>query len=342
MTEIETVVGTKCGSQNSAITYRDENGKIQTASTRTCVRYPKGFTHDCPNGMKPIVGDEAWGFDDTFTPLYLGLVEKDEGVQQMIDILNTLPFPKNVNLIVLASPAMQIHEGNIQGTNRLVKAIETVSPVGKIQELSEGMCSAVYLLNDPHAILSSTFFTLNLGSSTTEFGCVSQGNIVHLSAHPEVSGNTVDDAIMNKARNAVSCAMFTRTEICKMKEAMSLNERKEFKLRGMTRNNFIEAEISEEMTASVNEYIEAVTDLVKNEILSSGKISPSIRRKAIDMPLFVSGGMSNIPGLPERMITYLNEKINYEFKVEYPKNRDGHIAPSIGAFLLAEAITKEE
>ncbi len=327
-------IGIKVGSLNTAIAYRDENGEIKNNFKRTCIRYPKDFIH---GHMKPIVGEEAFGFDDTYQPLHLGVIESDEGIQQTIDILDTFRIPPNADLIVLASPAMEINEGK----KRLVKAIDSVASPKNIRECSEGLCSAIYILNNPN-ILSSTFFTLNLGSSTTEFGCISEGEVIHLSAHGEVSGNTVDVSIENRIRNSISGAMFAPSEICKMKEKTSLKNPTEFIIRGTSRKGFIEAKISNEIISSINEYSEMVVDIVQNEILNSNKVTPSIRKKAIEMPLIISGGMSNVEGLPELIISKLNEKINYNFAVEYPKNHDGHIAPAIGALILAEEITKEE
>jgi actin-like ATPase involved in cell morphogenesis len=327
-------IGIKCGSLNTAIAYRDENNKIKKDCDRTCIRYPKDFVH---GHMKPIVGEKAFGFDDTISPLNLGVVEDEDGLQHTIDILTKFNIPKDAPLIVLASPAMEISEGK----RRLVTAIDTVASPKNIKECSEGLCSAIYILGNTN-ILSETFFTLNLGSSTTEFGCVSDGDVIHLSANGDVSGNTVDNAIQNKIRNSVSGAMFDPSEICKMKENTSLKSPKEFVIKGTSRKGFTEVTISDEVISSINEYSDVVADFLQNEILNSNKITPRIRKKAIEMPLIISGGMSNIEGLPELIIQKLNEKINFNFKPKYTKLGDGHIAPAYGALMLAEEITKEE
>jgi actin-like ATPase involved in cell morphogenesis len=330
-----TEIGAKVGSLHTAIAYRAEsNNEIKTDCKHTCIRYPKDFVH---GHMKPIVGEKAFGFDDTISPLNLGIIEDEAGIQHTIDILNAFDMAKDATLIVLASPAMEIAEGK----KRIVTAIDTVASPKNIRECSEGLCSAIYILGNTN-ILSETFFTLNLGSSTTEFGCVSEGDIIHLSAHGEVSGNKVDDAIESKIRNSVSGAMFVPSEICNMKENTSLKSPKEFTIRGTSRKGFTEVTISDEVISSINEYSDVVVDFLQNEILNSNKITPRIRKKAIEMPLIISGGMSNIEGLPELIIRKLNEKINFNFKAKYTKLGDGHIAPAIGALMLAEEITKEE
>lgn len=327
-------IGIKCGSLRSAVSYR--NGKeIKTDYKHTCIRYPKNFIR---GKEQPIVGDAAYGYEDTISPLHLGVVESEEGTQQVIDILSTFNIPKNSDLIIISSPAVEITENK----RRLVQAIETVASPKDIREFSEGLCSAIYILKDPSKILSSTFFSLNLGSSTTEFACISEGEIIHLSAHGEVCGNSVDEAIGNNIRNSVSGAMFSQGDICTIKEAHSVSVPREVTIRGTTRKGFIEVPVFNEITTAIDSYVENVTNLVQSEILNSSKITPAIRKKALEMPLIVSGGMSNMTGLPELLISELNKKINFNFDVKYPENRDGHISPAIGALMLAEEITKEQ
>lgn len=325
-------IGFKPGSQNSCTARRGKGNKIQTDCKKTCVRYPKTILQKTGKGR--IVGDEAEGHKDSKYPLNLGLIESQEGIQQMKHILEAFNIPMGSDMVI-ASPAMEITEGK----QWLTKAVDEVCTPNRIWMVSEALCSAVTILKDANKIKDTTHMVANLGSSTFELGCFQGTNIVHLSAHSEAGGNIVDSKIMNKIQGAIGDAMITLKDARDYKEKASLTEPKTFIVKGQTRDGITEGAVKDEITTPLKEYVVAVCEVIKKELKI---INPQIRKAALENPIIISGGMSNIEGLPELITSTLSETLHYNINTDYLKDGSAHIAPAIGALMLAEAIAEEE
>ncbi len=322
-------IGLKVGSLNTALAFRNEFG-IETKHTRTCIRYPNSILK---SGMLPIIGDEATKYADAKYPLALGIIEKEEGIQQTADILRTLDIPRESD-IVLASPAVEM----LEGKKRLAQAVKKVSNYNRLWVFSEGLCASVNVLKSPGAILGSTFFGINMGSTTTEFGCFSEGRIEHLSAHPEFCGNRVDNDILLKLRNAIGDIIVTDKEVRELKETANLKRPQPFILKSMTRGGIIEHTVTNEITKPIEVFVDGVAELIKKEIISN--VRADIRVSSLNNAVVISGGMTNIVGLPEALKEALSKKLNFDIEVKYLE-MDNHISPSIGGLLLCEEIVKE-
>lgn len=329
MSEIE--LGVKIGSQNTAVARRNESGKIELVHTKTCVRYPKGILKR--EGDKPIVGEAAMEFVDAISPLRLGVVENVDGIAQLVDILGTLSLPTGARM-VLASPAVQMKEGN----NRLAEAIKQVCDPASLVAFSEGLCSAAWL-SGTGFINTSAIFSLNLGSTTLEVGCFHEGNEVHLSAHPEVCGDRVDKAIANRIGNLVGDVIVSEKKLRDMKEGASLLSPKTYTVEGMTRQGKKEVQVSEEIVLSLKEYADTVATVFCAEVM--GVVNTNVRNMALKSPLLLSGGMSNIEGLPGLIGDLIFEKMHHKFEISCSKENDNHHIAAKGALLLAEEIAKE-
>ncbi|MFZ2410067.1 MAG: cell division protein FtsA [Candidatus Methanoperedens sp.] len=319
-------IGIKIGSQITAIARRNEEGKIDIASIKTCVRYSKGIVKKDSADIK--VGEDAADYDDAIFPLELGVVETEEGVKQLIDILNTMQLPPGASM-VLASPAVQMKEGN----DRLAQAIRQVYKPQSLTMFSEGLCSAVHL-SSMDFINKSAIFSLNLGSSTTEIGCFNDGDEIHLSAHPEVCGNRVDKEIAKRVGNLVGDAIVSIKRIREMKEDTSLIDPKTYTVEGMTRHGKKEAQVSDEIILPLKEYAGTVATIFCGEVI--GAVNTTIRNMALKSPLFISGGMSNIPGMPELIGDLINEGMNHRFEICCSPEKDNHLTAAKGALLIAE------
>lgn len=318
--------GIKIGSQNTAIARRDENGEINTTYIKTCVRYPKGILKN----SDVIVGDAAAEFVDVKYPLRFGVVETEEGVKQLEDILRIISIPPESD-IVIASPAVSMKKEN----GMLAEAIRNVYSPKLIVMFSEGLCSAIYI-SSIDFINTEAFFSLNLGSSTLELGCFNEGNEIYLSAHPEVCGNRVDMEITKKIGNLIGDAIISDKSIREMKENTSLSNPKTYTVEGMTRHGKKEVQLSEEIITPLKEYANNVADIFCNEII--GAVNPIVRNIALKSPLFISGGMSNIPGMPELITELIYEKMNHRFEIKYSPEGDNHLTAAKGALILAENI----
>lgn len=325
-------LGIKIGSQNTAIALRNEHGDIKLTHIKTCLRYPKGILKKDTD--KPIVGEAAMEFVDVISPLRLGVVENEEGIMQLTDILKTLSLPSGAN-IVMASPAVQMKEGN----NRLTEALKQVCAPKKLVAFSEGLCSAAHL-SGAGFVNTSALFSLNLGSTTTEVGCFHEGNEIHLSAHPEVCGDRVDKAIANKIGNLVGDVIISEKKLREMKESASLTNPKTYTVEGMNRKGKQEVQVSDEIIQSLKEYAGDVASLFCEEVI--GVVNTDIRNMALKSPLFISGGMANIEGMPELIGNLIFDKMHHKFEISYSKEGDSHHIAAKGALLIAEEIAKEE
>jgi len=326
-------IGLKPGSQNTAVASRNES-KIVTNVIKTCIRYPRNSLLNQTAALKPMVGDEAANFADAKYPLNLGLVETQEGTQQIMEIFKCLEIPQGSDIVV-ASPAMEINEGQM----RLADAVKEVFHPNKLYLVSEALCSNIYLLmnqgiiQNPNDLLSKTILSANLGSSTFEFGCFDQTDTVHLSAHSEAGGNIVDEKIFTRIQSSLGDAFITLPDIRAMKESCSLTEIRQFEVKGQNRDGIVVKMVSKEVTEPVMDYVNIVAEIIKKELKS---ISPQIRRSAFEMPLAISGGMANIEGLPELLTEALEIKLNYPIKTIYSKEKNSHMTAAIGALMLCE------
>lgn len=323
-------IGLKVGSLNTALAFRNGSDGIETKHTRTCIRYPNAVL----KGASIKIGDEATEYADAIYPLALGVIGNDKDIEHTTNILALLDIPKNSN-IVLASPAVEM----LEGKKRLASAVKKVTNYTKLWVFSEGLCASVNVLGSPEPILNSTFFGINMGSTTTEFGCFSEGKIAHLSAHPEFCGNRVDNDILLKLRNTVGDLIISNREIRELKESANIKNPQPFVLKSMTRDGVVEHSVTTEIITPLETFVEGVSELVKREV--TGNIKPEVRKAAFDSPLILSGGMVNITGLPELLKKSLSDKLRYDLDVKYTE-ADNHISPSVGALLLSEEIVKEE
>lgn len=324
-------LGIKIGSQNTAVARRKEDGTIELNHTKTCVRYPKGALK---MDEKPIIGDKAMVYEDVISPMRFGVVENIEGITHLVDILKTLGLPEGINMI-LASPGVQMKNGNAW----LAEAIKQACAPKSLKAFSEGACSAAWL-GGAEFINKSAIFSLNAGSTTFEVGCFRELNEIFLSAHPEISGNRVDKVIINRIRNTVGDAVFSENAIREMKEHASLLHPKTFTVEGITRKGKVEVQVCDEVTTSLKEYAEAVASIFSHEAMQV--IEANTRNMALKSPLFMSGGMLNIEGMPELINDLIFEKTHHKFEISYSKEGDSHHIAAKGALLIAEEIAKED
>lgn len=319
-------IGIKIGSQNTAIARRDVIREINTTYIKTCVRYPKGILKN--NDI--IVGDAASEFVDVKYPLRFGVVETEEGIKELKDILKTIPLSAGSDMVI-ASPAVSMKKEN----KMLAEAIREIYSPNLLVMFSEGLCSAVYT-SSMDFINTEAFFSLNLGSSTLELGCFNEGNEIYLSAHPEVCGNRVDKEITKKIGNLIGDVIISDKAIREMKEGTSLINPKTYTVEGMTRHGKKEVQLSDEIIIPLKEYANNIADIFCDEVI--GAVNTTIRNIALKSPLFISGGMSNIPGMPELIRDLILEKMNHRFEIQYSQEGDNHLTAAKGALLLAEAI----
>ncbi len=329
MTENVNHIGLKVGSQNTVAALR-ENGtdEIKTRAIKTCVKY-SSKTFKNLGTRPPTIGDEAVKYADAVWPLSFGIIKSDEGIQQTIDILKTLEIPTGAD-IVLASPAMEMTDGK----DRLSRAVKQAAEFDRMWVFSEGVCSVVEITCKPDIVRDSTFFSVNLGSSTTELCCSAEGVVKHLSAHSDMSGNRVDHDILNRVRKSVG-EEITIQKAREMKENASLGKVRTFQVQPLTEEGYRDFEVSAEVTDPLHEYVLSIVNIIQKELYRN--VDPIMRETALEQPMFISGGMANIDRLPESIAQVLSEKMHREIKVAHSGDKKSHMAPAIGALMLCEA-----
>jgi actin-related protein len=85
----------------------------------------------------------------------------------------------------------------------------------------------------------------------------------------------------------------------------------------------------------LEKYVYNVATLLST--IMKNTLTPEVIAQVLDTPIVLTGGMGNIPGLPERLEQKLRGLLNYE-KISVTKQNDGHIAPALGALTLANEI----
>ncbi len=320
-------IGLKVGSQNTVAAYRDVDNEIRILCTKTCIKYTKTFKN--MGTRPPIIGDAAVKYANAVWPLSLGIIKSDEGVQQTIDILQSLDIPTGAE-VVLASPAIEITDGK----DRLSKAVKEACKYKGLWVFSEGVCSAVHITGKPEIVRDLTFFSINLGSTTTELCCSDEGVVKHLSAHSDLSGNRVDHSILNRVRNSIGEEIPIQ-KAREMKENASLGKAKIFHIRPLSEAGYSEHEVSDEIIIPLHEYVSGVVEIIQKELYRN--VDPITREAALEQPIFISGGMANIEKLPEMIAERLKENMHRDIEIAYSCDKKGHIAPAIGALALCEA-----
>lgn len=275
---------------------------------------------------------------ESLFPLDKGIIEKDEHIAPTEAIINKLNAPKGAR-VVAAVPAVEIQNGR----DRLKRALLSALSPQKLVLFPEVYCGAVNSLgyfehNGKQTLraLRSDFVALNLGSTTLEVLIALHGEQKYLNAFTAVCGNMVDHEILDALNNSLGKVIITLPEVRGIKEQFSMSAPQDIRFRVMTRpNGVVEVYTSKPVLKALNKYVLDVatqlTTIMKNTLTAE------VIAQVLDTPIVLTGGMGNIPGLPERLEQQLKILLNYE-KISVMKQADGHIAPAIGALTLANEI----
>ncbi len=331
--EVKQTIGVKIGSTYSVSAVR---GGLETPVTNMI----KSCLSPVTDPDTKVINDMYIGVErpDSVFPLDKGIIEKDEQIPLTIAIINKLNVPHGA-LVVAAVPALEL----VEGRERLKTALREALKPFKMVFSPEVYCGAVVALGYTEVngkrklkALHSDFLALNLGSTTLEILVALHGERKYLNAFTKVCGNKVDFELFDMLHNTFGKVLITMPEIRQMKEQFNMTSPKEVIVNVMTQSDGIKrVSVQKVVQTMLDKYVTDVSELLVTILKNT--LTPETIAQVLDTPIVLTGGMGNIPGLPERVEKKLRELLHYN-KVTVLKQVDGHIAPAIGALTLANEI----
>ena len=331
--DINPTIGVKIGSTYSVSAVR---GGLETPVTNVIKSCVSPVTDpDTKTVNETYIGVER---PDSVFPLDKGIIESDNHIPLTIAIINKLGVPAGAR-IVAAIPALEL----VEGRERLKKALRESLKPSKMVLSPEVYCGAVNALGYTEVngkrrlkALHSDFLALNLGSTTLEVLIALHGTRKYLNAFTTVCGNKVDYELFDMLHNSYGKVLITLPQIREMKEQFNMNSPKDIMLNVMTHNDGVRrVSVAKTVQTVLDKYVFDVSTFLVSILKNT--LTPETIAQVLDTPIVLTGGMGNIPGLPERIEKKMRELLRYE-KLTILKQVDGHIAPAIGALTLANEI----
>jgi len=331
--DVNPTIGVKIGSTYSVSAVR---GGLETPVTNVIKSCVSPVTDpDTKTVNETYIGVER---PDSVFPLDKGIIESDDHIPLTISIINKLGVPAGAR-IVAAIPALEL----VEGRERLKKALRESLKPSKMVLSPEVYCGAVNALGYTEVngkrklkALHSDFLALNLGSTTLEVLIALHGTRKYLNAFTTVCGNKVDYELFDMLHNSYGKVLITLPQIREMKEQFNMTSPKEIMLNVMTHNDGVRrVSVAKTVQTVLDKYVFDVSTFLVSILKNT--LTPETIAQVFDTPIVLTGGMGNIPGLPERIEKKMRELLHYE-KLTVLKQVDGHIAPAIGALTLADEI----
>ncbi len=318
-------VGLKPGSSN--LVYTTETGTIISPSCIAVETHldgkPKEYKIGDPSNIKSIF------------PLNRGVItntEKlsaEENKQLLIKILENTKIPKHAK-IVAAFPEAELEVGRGLLKEAIIKAL---SPDKELILYPECFCGAVSLIGVDNAV-NDFFTTINMGSTSTAIGIFSATDKLYLSSVNEVSGCTVDERLLARLKNVYGSLVIDLLKVQQLKERFNMSV-------GLESYTPIDILIGKEQKTvsctpefyyEIDIYARRVADIFIS--LFSSPNSNNFRYNMVKSKVVITGGMSNIIGLPKLIKSYIDDQTNSNIDLQVVEH--GELAPSLGAYALAK------
>ena len=330
--KLKTFIGVKVGSTYSCAAML--NGAApKTTVIKSCIAYEKNPMDDVVTNT--IIGTEV---DGSIFPLDKGVIESDDMIEPTSEIVRKLGLPVWSHVVV-AVPALELINEKNKGKIRLKKALIDALQPTKMVMFPEVYCGAVKSLGyikiggrNQLKAWHSSFLAVNLGSTTTEVLVVIRGNKQYINAFTDVCGNRVDEELADALKNAFGKVIITTPEVKEIKEKFNLTDPGDYTFKVLTKNGMTEISSSLEITNVLNQYAYKVAALIKRILTTS--LDSEIVAQILDMPIITTGGMGNITGLVDALELQLRKQLNYD-GIVCERQIDGHIAPCLGALMMA-------
>ncbi len=317
--ENDNIIGLKTGSRN--LVYTTETGTIISPS---CIAVE---THLDGKPKEYIIGDT--NHIKSVYPLNRGIITTEENKQLLIKILEHTKIPK-FSKIVVAAPESELETGKNMLKDAIIKAL---SPDKELILYPECFCGAVSLIGVDNAV--NDFFTaINVGSTSTAIGIFSATDKLYLSSVNEVCGCTVDERLLARLKNVYGSLVIDLLKVQQLKERFNMSI-------GLESYTPIDILIGKEQKTisctpefhyEIDLYAKRVADIFIS--LFSSPNSNNFRYNMVKSKVIVTGGMSNIIGLPKLIKSYIDDQTNSNIDLQVVEH--GELAPSIGSYLLAK------
>ncbi len=330
MTERKQIIGVKVGSMYSCGAVPEVGTDVpRTTVVKSCITYVRDPINSQVTEI--IIGTET---PDSIFPLDKGIIESDDALEPTGEILDKLELPSDA-YVVAAIPANEIMHGRHRLRQALMKALNP----NKIVLVSEIYCGAVkslgFMNSGDESVLKafhSSFLAINLGSTTTEILVIIRAKKKYLNSFTDVNGNQVDHDLYEAIQNNLGKVIITLPEVRAIKEAYSLKHPQDIMFKVMTKNGMTEQYTGKPIVNALKTYVSRVASLT-TRILTNTLERETIAQ-ILKSPIVLTGGMGNIEGLPEALEDELRSQLHYEY-LTCMKQTDGHIAPCLGALMIA-------
>lgn len=314
-------IGLKTGSRNLVWTNKDGTKIIPSCIAEDSDIKGKVIKYEVgnPDNIKSIY------------PLNRGIVTNIESQNLLRKILEHTGIPKYSNMVI-AAPEAELE----MGKNLLKDAIIlSLSPAKDLALYPESFCGAVKKLGVDNSI--NTFFTsLNMGSTSTGIGVYAAGNRNVLTSFNDVSGCVVDERILTRLNNTYGSTITNILKIQQMKEKFNMktdtSSYTPIDILIGTKQKTVSC--TPEFYYELDNYAHKVADIFIK--IFSSPDSNAFRYNMINSPVILTGGMSNIIGLPELIKKYIDSRTSANIDLQVVEH--GEIAPAEGAYMLAEEL----
>jgi molecular chaperone DnaK (HSP70) len=331
-------LGIKMGSTRTVVA-RVLGGEVQTVQDLTCL----ATYEDAITGEEHVLfGQEA----ATQYPekveymLRTGLPTDDESAEQaeayLREFISANDLPKN-SVTVYALPSID----NEAGLARFEQAIEH-SAIGErqIRSYPETLCGAIPALGDDLEAIEETFLVANLGSTNLEANVFRNGEQLVPFSTGSVTGSEVDRKIATyveeETQGRVNIDLTTAREY--KEDHADFEDYEPFSdTIQQPGGGTYEFTIEDAVMTAVDEYVDAVVEQFANVFMPTlDQHHLKTRRRALNHPIVLTGGMACIPGIETEFANRLSLELGLDVNAIKPE--DPATAPAVGAYRIAERL----
>ncbi|MFW6004691.1 MAG: hypothetical protein ACOCPV_03555, partial [Halodesulfurarchaeum sp.] len=307
-------LGVKVGSTRTVVA-RELGGDVQTIQDLTClVTYEGAITGE----EHVLFGEEAATQypESVRFMLRTGLPTDAESTEQarayLREFIQANDLPEN-SVAVYALPSID----NDAGLERFEQAIEESAIGGRsIRSYPETLCGAIPAFGDGLEAIEETFLVANMGSTNLEANAFRNGEQLVPFSTGSVTGSEVDRTIANnveeETQGRVNIDLTTAREY---KETYADFENYEPFSDTIQQpgGGTYEFTIEDAVMDAVDEYLDAVVEQFANVFMPTlDQHHLKTRRRALQNPIVLTGGMACIPGIESEFADRLSLELGLD------------------------------
>lgn len=331
-------LGVKLGSTRTVVG-RERGEDVQTIQDLTCL----ATYDDALTGEEHVLfgADAATQYPERVRyMLRTGLPTDDGSTEQaktyLREFIAANELPEN-SVAVYALPSID----NEEGLDRFETAIEN-SRIGErqIRSYPETLCGAIPAFGDGLEAIQETFLVANLGSTNLEASAFRNGEQLVPFSTGSVTGSEVDRRIATnveeETQGRVNIDLTTAREYKETYADFQEYEPFSDSIQQPGGGSY-EFTIDDSVMDAVDAYLDDVVEEFANVFMPTlDQEYLKVRRRALDNPIVLTGGMACIPGIEEEFADRLSTELGIDVDATKPDSPD--TAPAVGAYRIAERL----